>query len=176
VAGDFVEGVYKSDKAYWVNISQEMSKEMRSIIHSTDVGASMRDILYGQVDLIKSIPREAAERVLDKVIEAKINGTRSSDLIDFIMRTGSVSEGRAQVIARTEASKASTALTQVRAVKIGSDGYTWSTANDPIVRESHRKKNGKFVRWDKPPTLDGMTGHAGCFPNCRCLALISLPF
>ena len=27
---------------------------------------------------------------------------------------------------------------------------------------------GKFVRWDSPPTLDGMTGHAGEFPNDRC--------
>jgi hypothetical protein len=25
----------------------------------------------------------------------------------------------------------------------------------------------KFVRWDDPPTLDGMTGHAGCLPNCN---------
>ena len=27
---------------------------------------------------------------------------------------------------------------------------------------------GKFVSWDSPPTLDGMTGHAGEFPYCRC--------
>jgi uncharacterized protein with gpF-like domain len=27
---------------------------------------------------------------------------------------------------------------------------------------------GKFVTWDDPPTLDGMKGHAGQFPNCRC--------
>jgi uncharacterized protein with gpF-like domain len=27
---------------------------------------------------------------------------------------------------------------------------------------------GKFVRWDEPPTLDNLTGHAGALPNCRC--------
>jgi hypothetical protein len=27
---------------------------------------------------------------------------------------------------------------------------------------------GQFVKWDDPQKLDGMTGHAGEFPNCRC--------
>ncbi len=27
---------------------------------------------------------------------------------------------------------------------------------------------GRFVPWDEPPTLDGMTAHAGEFVNCRC--------
>jgi hypothetical protein len=27
---------------------------------------------------------------------------------------------------------------------------------------------GKFVKWDEPPILDKMQGHAGGFPNCRC--------
>jgi uncharacterized protein with gpF-like domain len=37
------------------------------------------------------------------------------------------------------------------------------------VRESHKAMNGKFVRWDSPPTLsDGTTTHAGQIYNCRC--------
>jgi hypothetical protein len=33
----------------------------------------------------------------------------------------------------------------------------------------------KFVRWDNPPTLDGMTGHAGCLPNCKCWSEVQIP-
>jgi hypothetical protein len=32
----------------------------------------------------------------------------------------------------------------------------------------------KFVRWDNPPTLDGMTGHAGCLPNCECWSEVQI--
>ncbi|MGN5479510.1 phage minor head protein [Cupriavidus basilensis] len=60
-------------------------------------------------------------------------------------------------------------------MSIGSPGYFWRTSGDKDVRDSHRDMEGKFVEWDKPPTLDGMTGHAGCFPNCRCYPEPALP-
>jgi hypothetical protein len=37
------------------------------------------------------------------------------------------------------------------------------------------KMKDKFVRWDNPPTLDGMTGHAGCLPNCKCWSEVQIP-
>ena len=48
------------------------------------------------------------------------------------------------------------------------DGYVWRTAGDSDVRSSHKKMNGKFVRWDDPPQLDNLNGDAGALPNCRC--------
>ena len=65
-------------------------------------------------------------------------------------------------------SKAHTALTKARAEDVGSDGYIWRSVRDGATRPSHRAMEGKFVKWGEPPTLDGMTGHAGEFPNCRC--------
>jgi uncharacterized protein with gpF-like domain len=44
----------------------------------------------------------------------------------------------------------------------------WRTARDGDVRASHKAMEGKQVDWNRPPTLDGMTGHAGSLPNCRC--------
>jgi hypothetical protein len=35
--------------------------------------------------------------------------------------------------------------------------------------------NGQVVAWDDPPTLDGLTGHAGALPNCRCIPLPIIP-
>ena len=76
--------------------------------------------------------------------------------------------GRANTIARTEISRAASVFVQSRAENLGSEGYTWRTSGDIDVRPSHKEMNGKFVYWNKPPTLDRMTGHAGCLPNCRC--------
>ncbi|EOT9334790.1 phage minor head protein [Escherichia coli] len=75
----------------------------------------------------------------------------------------------------TELGRATGALDQARALSIGSNGYIWRTAEDGDVRHSHREMEGKFVEWGRPPTLDGMTGHAGELPNCRCYKEIVLP-
>jgi uncharacterized protein with gpF-like domain len=59
---------------------------------------------------------------------------------------------------------------------VGSGQYRWHNSGDGNVRESHLKLKGKKLQgmifsWDAPPTLDdGMTGHPGTFPNCRCFA------
>ena len=63
---------------------------------------------------------------------------------------------------------AQTALTQARAEYIGSTSYRWRTSKDARVRYSHKRMEGVEVDWQRPPTLDGMVGHAGCFPRCRC--------
>jgi len=91
------------------------------------------------------------------------------------MESGDVARSRALLIARTEVTRTATTLTQARAEHIGSEGYIWRTAGDGDVRPSHRAMNGKFVRWDSPPTLDNLTGHAGCVPNCRCYAEPVIP-
>lgn len=75
----------------------------------------------------------------------------------------------------TELGRATGALDQARALSIGSNGYIWRTAEDGDVRHSHREMEGKFVEWGRPPTLDGMTGHAGELPNCRCYKEIVFP-
>lgn len=121
-----------------------------------------------QVTLIKSLPLEAAERVHRLAIEGIETGGRASSLAAEIMRTGEVTQSRATLIARTETGRVSTVLTQVRAEHIGSPGYTWRTVGDSDVRPSHRAMDRQFVPWGKPPTLDGLTGHAGAIPNCRC--------
>jgi len=84
------------------------------------------------------------------------------------MKTESVAQSRANLIARTEISRCSNILVQARAEHVKSEGYVWRTSNDLLVRQSHKTMNGKFVKWTEPVTLDKMVGHAGGFPNCRC--------
>lgn len=159
-----------ADDAVWRERSWQISAGLRDLMDGSQ-GQVTRSIIEEQVKLFKSLPLEAADRVYDihnQAIEAVVSGKRSSALKDEIMRTGQVTEARARTIARTEVGRASTAITQARSTSIGSRGYIWRTSEDGDVRHSHAQMNGQYVEWANPPTLDGMTGHAGQFPNCRC--------
>lgn len=142
--------------------------DMRILLASPGVGYAVRDRIAENVRLIKSIVTHSADDVAKLVRESMATGMRAEDLAKRIEHVGEVSKSRARTIAATEVSKAGTALTRARAESVGSEGYIWRTARDGAVRDSHRAMEGKFVRWDFPPTLDGMTGHAGEFPNDRC--------
>nr|WP_249168530.1 phage minor head protein [Erwinia sp. E602] len=166
-----------ADDAMWRDRSQRISAGMRELMAGSQ-GQVTRSIISEQVKLFKSLPLQAADRVYDiqnQAIEAVVSGKRSSALMQEIMRTGEVTEARARTIARTEVGRASTAITQARSTAIGSRGYIWRTAEDSDVRHSHRLMEGQYVDWSKPPTLDGMTGHAGQFPNCRCYCEVVIP-
>lgn len=167
-AGRIITDVALRDEKTWLIYAQDLSRGMRDQIRNTDIGAVYQQLLNEQVSLIKSLPLNAAQRVHDLSTRALIEGNRASDISNLIMATGQVTKARANTIARTEVSRASSVFTQARAENLGSEGYIWRTSDDLDVRPSHRAMNGKFVKWDEPPTLDKMTGHAGCLPNCRC--------
>ena len=174
-AAKMIAEVNQRDLAQWRTIGQEMSAEIRREILTAPTGEAMRKLMEQQVSLIKSIPTDAAQRVHDLTIKSIEDSGRASEIAKEIMRSGDVAQSRATLIARTEVSRTASNLTQARAEHIGSEGYVWESAHDGTVRPSHAAMRGKFVAWSTPPTLDGMTGHAGCLPNCRCWARVVLP-
>ena len=145
-----------------------MSRALQQEIAHAPTGEIMRALLAEQVTLIKSIPLDAAQRVHDWTLVGIEDGTRAREVAAQILRTNEVSANRAMLIARTETARTSSKLTESRARHVGSEGYIWRTSRDSDVRDSHREMEGKYVRWDSPPTLDKLVGHAGCLPNCRC--------
>ncbi|MEQ1964643.1 phage minor head protein [Xenorhabdus khoisanae] len=161
----------------WRSVSEAISDGLRDVVGNTPIGLVAQDIVYRQIQLMKSLPLEAAERVRDiqtRAIQAVINGERPEALYQMIMESGVVAASRARMIARTEIGRATGALTQARALSIGSEGYWWHIEGAG-TRPSHKKMRDKFVRWTDPPTLDGMTGHAGCLPNCKCWPEVHVP-
>lgn len=162
--------VSRMDRKAWEAHTGEVGRALRRELAEEPTGAAVREILDRQVDLICSLPRQAAERVQSLALDAVASGQRPGTLVDELVRTGEIALNRATLIARTETGRASTAITQARAERAGSQGYIWRTCEDGQVRPSHKAMNGKMVRWDSPPTLDRVRGHAGCVPNCRCVA------
>ena len=178
VAENFTADIVRKNDEQWRKHSKTISRELRNLVNSAPPGQVMKSIDAEQVKYIKSLPPEAADRVYDiqnRAIEAVVTGGIAEHFAKEIAASGDIAKSRADLIARTELGRATGALDQARALSIGSNGYIWRTAEDGDVRHSHQEMEGKFVEWGKPPTLDGMTGHAGELPNCRCYKEIVFP-
>lgn len=167
-AAEMLTEVNRRDESAWMQNAADLSRALRQEIRTAPTGATMQALMAEQVTLIKSIPLDAAQRVHKLTIEGIEDSTRASEISKAIRASGDVAKSRADLIARTEVARTASTLTEARALHVGSPGYFWRTSDDGDVRDSHREMEGKFVAWNDPPTLDGMKGHAGQFPNCRC--------
>lgn len=167
--------VEKQEYQSWLAATQEMSIGLKKELRSTNVGAMYKRLANEQASKIVALPVEFGVRLQKLTNEAMLNSDRADEIKKEIMRSGEVAESRATMLARTSVTAAATHLTQARATQIGSEGYFWRTARDGRVRESHAEMEGKYVRWDSPPTLDKLTGHAGTIPNCRCYPEVEIP-
>ena len=170
-AARMLADVSRRDEAVWNRMASNMSRQLKTELKTAPIGAAMQALMQSQVGLITSLPREAAERVHKLAHENLFVAGRGENIVKEIMRTGEVTKSRATLIARTETARTASVLTRVRAQHVGREGYIWRTSEDSDVRPTHRKLNGKFIRWDDPPVseADGITrAHAGTVYNCRC--------
>lgn len=128
-------------------------------------------LLKAQVDLIKSLPLQMAERVQELAVEAQKGGRRASELADLIENSANVTAGRARTIARTEIAKTNATLTRARAEACGVTHYIWRTMEDAGVREVHERMDGLIFEFAVAPFVENEGyHHPGEFPNCRCYA------
>jgi SPP1 gp7 family putative phage head morphogenesis protein len=170
VATYMVADVSRRNALSWRKHGDQMSKALRVELEHAPTGILFQQLMESQVKLITSLPLEAADRVHALSTEALMSSARADDIAKEILRTGEVSASRARLIARTEVARTASNFTQARARFAGSDGYIWRTSGDGDVRPTHIAQNGKYIRWDAPPSTDkGLAPyHAGCGPNCRC--------
>lgn len=178
-----LEQVQVANKRAYKAKSKAMGKELAREMDHTNTEIAAISMMTEQVELIKSIPIEAGLRAQQIAFKGAMEGQRAQpdkSIIDQLQKemgmTEEVATNRARLIARTETARANASINQSRAQQAGSNQYRWRNSQDGAVRESHRKYkgkslNGQIFSWDNPPTLsDGMTGHPGTFPNCRCYA------
>ena len=147
------------------------------IMSSSNVAIAVRNRIQENANLIVTLPLNVSKEVTKFVGTKAYEGLRSTETAKILH--GKISEytrARATLIARTETSKAMTALTEARSLDNGIQWYIWRTANDGLrVRESHRLMKDVLCRFRDPPNPEGLngekdTGHynAGNIYNCRC--------
>lgn len=142
----------------------------------TPVGGMYRQLIDQNATLIKTLPYDIAQSVTRKTSKLAIEGKRPEEIAKIIQKDFPKStKAKANLIARTEVSKASTALTEARSKNIGIKWYVWRTSEDARVRKSHRNMDDVIVGWNDPPSPEQLVKeesagkyHAGNIYNCRC--------
>ena len=178
--------VSRRDKTAWEAYARGMGLALRKELAEAPIGPHVEQLMGEQVDLITSLPIDAAQRVHEKTLEAiSLSGRfpeREAEIKEALAeahpyQTQKWLANRATLIARTETARTASVVTQARAEYVGAESYIWKTAGDWKVRPSHRKLAGSVQRWDSPPLSDppDYHSHPGQIWNCRCVALPIIP-
>lgn len=162
-------------------IHQALKKEMQG-----PLGGAVNYQVQRNAEIIKSLPLDISREVTNHIAEESLKGKRASEIADEIkVLFPGVTNAKAGLIARTETSKTSTALTKARSEKLDINWYVWRTSEDARVRSSHFHMEDVLVNWDNPPSPEKLIGgkfvgyyHAGNIYNCRCYPepLVTLDF
>lgn len=129
------------------------------------------------VDLIRSIPKDALGEMKQMVYEGYVNGRSVTAISKDIQKHYQVNKRKARLIARDQMGKLSADITKAQQMDAGIREYQWRTCGDSRVRESHKKLDKKIFSWDNPPVVDEKTGrrcHPGQDYQCRCIAVAVL--
>ena len=175
-AHTLIYNLNKQSIEQWQKQGKQINTILKKELKSNEISRLMGIYADQNISLIQSLPLDAAKRVYKILTEGYVSGARSSSLVDKIQKIGDISKNRATLIARTETSKISTALTQARSKVLGLDWYVWRTSQDVRVRDSHFGMNRVIINWNEPPAPEHLKGinsklghyHAGNCPNCRC--------
>lgn len=179
---NMVKQVYSDNNKTWREAAAKSGrgKEIREALKrdmSGNIGITVQQQIYNNAELIKSIPQDIAVKVNEKILKETMDGTRSTDIVDYIKSmVPDISEKRAKLIARTETSKTSSVITRAKAKECGINFYIWETSSDQRVRDSHKHMQGVVCSFDIPILPEKYIGKkstlapgiAGEFPNDRC--------
>lgn len=151
------------------------------------------------VSLIRSVAEEYLGEVERIILRQVREGGDMGETMKTLMERFGVSQSRAELIARDQATKFHGRLTQERQQRLGIQMYRWINSGDERVRgnpsgkypkavPSHWVMQGKLCRWDDPAVYSRDGGktwaertvqmpkeHPGQPIQCRCWAEPVLP-
>ena len=157
---------------------QEKLKEIRDLLTEVKYPGTSKNIV--ELDMVQNI-RIEGEKVLFRLVFQKagdpfVGSVKKKAEALIKEKTDKHAKASERLIARTEVSKTTTALTKARSENLGINWYVWRTVLDGLrVRKSHRIMEGVLVNWNMPPSPEKLAGekdvgnyHAGNIWNCRC--------
>lgn len=130
------------------------------------------DWVKDNVNLIKSIPQNTLDKMMEIVYDGFSNGKTTSRIVREIQQVYGVSRRRAELIARDQTAKLNGQIQRAQQMDAGIEEYIWYSCRDSRVRDSHKKLDGKKFSWKAPPIVDAKTGrrcHPGQDYQCRCI-------
>ncbi|MFT8350043.1 phage minor head protein [Clostridium saccharoperbutylacetonicum] len=181
-AKKMVTSVFTDEGKTWRTAANVNSKgrqiyeALKHEIDTTPIGISIREQTERNATLIKSMPERIRVEITDIVARESINGRRASEIAEDLQeRFPEMLKAKADLIARTETSKTSTALTKARCDNLGIKAYIWRSSEDGRVRDSHKKMDDVIIFWNDPPSPEALVSeknvghyHPGNIYNCRC--------
>lgn len=181
IAMKMVTHLFEDGQKTWRQAARAngMGREIYAALRQEFIGPTggrYHDLIRQNAQLIKTLPLDTAEHITKYVAKQYKRGLRAEEIAERIqLMFPEKTKANAELIARTEVSKASTALTQYRCEDMGIKWYIWRTSEDQRVRDSHDKMEGILIRWDDPPNPEALNNersygyyHAGNTFNCRC--------
>lgn len=155
-------------------IYKALKKELQG-----NIGSAVSNQVQQNATLIKTLPQDVAKEVTQYIAEETFKGRRPEDLTNEIKDLfGHKAQVRANTIARTETSKAVSALNQARSEDLGLDWFIWESSEDARVRPAHQLMDGVLVNWHDLPSPEELNHEKktygkyapGCIFNCRCFS------
>ena len=162
------------------DIYRALREETRS---GTRIGQAINDIIANNALLIETCPLYISRRLSAYAYQQAQKGIRHEQMMEAMRRMAPhLTDVQVRRIARTESSKAQTALLEARCEALGLGWYEWRSSHDERVRSSHSDMDGVICRWNDPPNPEllfphkgernsGAGYHPGNIYNCRCIAL-----
>lgn len=132
------------------------------------------------VALIRSIPDQYFLKVQGAVMRNIQRGDGAAGVLSAIEHIGAVTTRRAELIARDQTSKATSALNAARMKGLGIRKFEWlHSRGGKEPRKLHEDMSGNVYSLDDPPVIDDKTGERGLpgqLINCRCVMRPVLDF
>jgi uncharacterized protein with gpF-like domain len=138
------------------------------------------ELIGDNVKYIKSVPKDAAEKITKTAAKYSIEGGRSlEDNAEFKEFAKGLTASHVELIATTEVSKAHSALIQAQAEDGNHDWCIWHTSEDQRARKSHVKMDNVMFRYSDKPAPEELVGEKsnghygpGEIFRCRCYAQV----
>lgn len=132
------------------------------------------------VALIRSLPDQYFLDVQGAVMRNIQRGDGTAGVLREIERAGGVATRRAELIARDQVSKATSALNAARMKGLGIRKFEWvHSGGGKEPRKLHQRMSGNVYSLTDPPVIDERTGERGLpgqLINCRCVMRPVLEF
>jgi len=183
IASNMITAVYSHNAKTWRQAATQgtRGREIYQALQQSmqgPVGERVNALIDYNAFLITSTPLNISREITKYVLAEQQKGRRAEIIAEGLQkRLPSVSKSRVNLIARTETSKASSALTRAQSHYLGISWFEWITSKDARVRQSHKNLDHVLMNYNDLPSPEALVGEKsygrygpGDTFNCRCYA------